>query len=82
MGYFKLPFLIKKFWWGQCGDRRKSHWFKWDEMTKSKMVSGMVLDIYSFLMILCWPNNLGGFCIIGTLCFIESLRQDFSQMAQ
>ena len=41
MGYFKLTFLIKKFWWGQCGDRRKSHWLKWDEMTKSKMVSGM-----------------------------------------
>ena len=41
MGYFKLPFLIKIFWWGQCGDRRKSHWLKWDEMTKSKMVNGM-----------------------------------------
>ena len=41
MGYFKLPFLIKKFWWGQCGDRRKSLWLKWDEITKSKMESGM-----------------------------------------
>ena len=41
MGYFKLPFLTKKFWWGQCGDRRKIHWLKWDEITKSKMVSSM-----------------------------------------
>ena len=41
MGYFKLPFLIKKFWWGQCGDIRKFYWLKWVKMTKSKMVSSM-----------------------------------------
>ena len=49
MGCFKIPLglchdiesLIKKFWWGQRGDRRKIHWLKWDEMTKSKMVGGM-----------------------------------------
>ena len=49
MGCFKLPIglcneievLIKKFWWGQQGDRRKVHWLKWEEMTKSKMVGGM-----------------------------------------
>ena len=35
--------LIKKFWWGQRGDRRKIHWIKWDELTKSKMVGGMGL---------------------------------------
>ena len=35
--------LIKKFWWGQRGDRRKIHWVKWDELTKSKMVVGMGL---------------------------------------
>ena len=36
MGCFKLPVslcneiesLIKKFWWGQWGDRRKIHWVK------------------------------------------------------
>ena len=39
IGYFKLPFLIKKFWWGQCGDIRKIYWLKWVEMTKYKMVS-------------------------------------------
>ena len=33
--------MIKKFWWGQRGDRRKIHWVKWDELTKSKMVGGM-----------------------------------------
>ena len=49
MGCFKLPIglcneievLIKKFWWVQQGDRRKVHWLKWEEMTKSKMVGGM-----------------------------------------
>ena len=49
MGCFKIPFslcheieaMIKKFWWGQRGDRRKIHWIKWEELTKSKMVSGM-----------------------------------------
>ena len=49
MGCFKLPIglcneievLIKKFWWGQQGDRRKVHWLKWEEMTKSKMVGGI-----------------------------------------
>ena len=49
MGYFKLPLglcneietLIKKFWWGQRGDRRKIQWVKWEEMTKSKTIEGM-----------------------------------------
>ncbi|XP_065616452.1 uncharacterized protein LOC136061927 [Quercus suber] len=49
MGCFKLPVglcneiksLIKKFWWGQRGDRRKIHWVKWEEMTKSKTIGGM-----------------------------------------
>ena len=49
MGCFKLPIglcneievLIKRFWWGQQDDRRKVHWLKWEEMTKSKIVGGM-----------------------------------------
>ena len=49
MGYFKLPVslcneiesLIKKFWWGQLGDRRKIQWVKWEDMTKSKAIGGM-----------------------------------------
>ena len=49
MGCFKLPIglcheieaLIKKFWWGQRGDRREIHWVKWEDMTKSKIVGGM-----------------------------------------
>ena len=49
MGCFKLPLglcddieaMIKKFWWGQRGDRRKIHWIRWSELTKSKMVGGM-----------------------------------------
>ena len=49
MGCFKLlvglcneiETLIKKFWWGQRGDRRKIHWVKWEEMKKSKTIGGM-----------------------------------------
>ena len=49
MGCFKLPLslcheietMIKKFWWGQRGDKRKIHWLKWDELTKSKLEGGM-----------------------------------------
>lgn len=49
MGCFKIPLglcpkieaLIKRFWWGQRVDSRKIYWLRWDEMTKSKMVSGM-----------------------------------------
>ncbi|KAL0004830.1 hypothetical protein SO802_012391 [Lithocarpus litseifolius] len=49
MGCFKIPVglcneieaMIKKFWWGQRGDRRKIHWVKWDELTKAKDVGGM-----------------------------------------
>ena len=46
MGRFKLLLslcneieaLIKKFWWGQRGDRKKIYWVKWEEMTKSKTI--------------------------------------------
>ena len=40
MSCFKLPLglcndiesLIRKFWWGQRGERRKIHWMKWDSL--------------------------------------------------
>ena len=49
MGCFKLPLglfheieaMVKKFWWGQRGDRRKIHWLRWDDLTKSKLVGGL-----------------------------------------
>ena len=49
MGCFKIPIglcneiegLIKKFWWGQRGDRRRIHWVKWEDMTRSKILGGM-----------------------------------------
>ena len=49
MGCFKIPIglcneiegLIKKFWWGQRGDRRRIHWVKWEDMTRSKTIGGM-----------------------------------------
>ena len=42
MGCFKIPLglchdieaLIKKFFWGQRGDRRKIHWVRWGELAK------------------------------------------------
>lgn len=49
MGCFKLPIglcheieaLIKNFRWGRRGDKRKIHWLRWEELTKSKMLGGM-----------------------------------------
>ena len=49
MGCYKLPMglcneikvMIRKFWWGQRGEKRKIHWLKWSEMTKSKNEGGM-----------------------------------------
>ena len=41
MSCFKLPLglcleiksLIRRFWWGQKGERRKVHWVKWDTLS-------------------------------------------------
>ena len=49
MGYFKIPLglcheietMIKKFWWGQRGEKRKIHWLKSKELTKPKLEGGM-----------------------------------------
>ena len=49
MSCFKLPVglcneiegLIRKFWWGQRGDRCKIHWVKWSTMCKPKREGGM-----------------------------------------
>ena len=46
---FKLPLglcneiekLIRGFWWGQRGDRRKIHWVKWEKMCEPKSGGGM-----------------------------------------
>ena len=49
MSCFKLPLglcndmesLIRKFWWGQRGERRKIHWVKWDSLCQPKANGGM-----------------------------------------
>ena len=82
MGYFKLPFLIKKFLWGQRGDRRKNHWLKWDEMIKSKMVGGMGFRDLSLFNDSLLAKQVWRLSHNRDSSFIESLRQDFSQMAQ
>ncbi|XP_065628492.1 uncharacterized protein LOC136067104 [Quercus suber] len=49
MSCFKLPTtlcheietLIRKFWWGQRGERRKVHWVKWGDMCQDKGQGGM-----------------------------------------
>ena len=49
MSSFKLPInifheietLIRKFWWGQQGERRKVHWVKWSRLCRSKHVGGL-----------------------------------------
>ena len=49
MSCFKLPVglcndievMIRKFWWGQRGDRRKIHWKKWEFLCKPKSKGGL-----------------------------------------
>ena len=49
MSCFKLPtslcheikVMVRKFWWGQRGERRKVHWIKWSKLCKPKNEGGM-----------------------------------------
>ena len=49
MGCFELPLgigkdiemLIRKFWWRQCGERRKMHWKNWETFCQPKREGGM-----------------------------------------
>ncbi|XP_030963604.1 uncharacterized protein LOC115984727 [Quercus lobata] len=49
MSCFRLPvglcqdieMLIRKFWWGQRGDRRNIHWKKWEVLCKPKLEGGL-----------------------------------------
>ena len=49
MSSFKLPLglcseiecLIRKFWWGQRGDRWKIYWVKWETLCQTKSEGGM-----------------------------------------
>ena len=49
MSCFKLPstlcheieIMVRKFWWGQRGERRKIHWVRWDDLCCRKNDGGM-----------------------------------------
>ena len=49
MNCFKLPVtlckeiesIIRKFWWGQNGDKRKIHWMRWEKLCSSKGEGGL-----------------------------------------
>ena len=49
MSCFKLPstlcheieVMVRKFWWGQRGNRRKVHWVKWHTLCLPKQNGGM-----------------------------------------
>ena len=49
MSCFKLPVtlcheievMVRKFWWGQQGERRKIHWVRWDDLCQHKSKWGM-----------------------------------------
>ncbi|CAO2152815.1 unnamed protein product [Urochloa humidicola] len=49
MGVFLLPASlhgalerqIRKFWWGELGGKRKTHWIAWNKFTKSKGAGGL-----------------------------------------
>lgn len=35
--------MVRKFWWGQRGERRKIHWVRWDDLCRHKNQGGMGL---------------------------------------
>ena len=37
----EIESLIRRFWWGQNGDRRKIHWVKWSTLCQTKDEGGM-----------------------------------------
>ena len=37
----EIESLIRRFWWGQKGERRKVHWVKWDTLCLPKKEGGM-----------------------------------------
>ena len=90
MSCFKLPItlcheietLVRKFWWGQRGERRKVHWVTWEEMCKHKDRGGMGFKDLTISMMQCWQNSHGDCYMMITLFSLEFLRQDFSPMAQ
>jgi hypothetical protein len=49
MNCFKLPVtlckeiegIIRKFWWGQNGDKRKIHWLRWEKLCSLKGAGGL-----------------------------------------
>ena len=85
MGCFKLPLglcheieaMVKKFFWGQRGDKRKIHWVKWSKLTKPKLEGGLGFRDLALSMTLFLPSKHGIFYIMKTLSFTEFLRQDF-----
>jgi hypothetical protein len=38
---FEIEVLIRKFWWGENGDKGKMHWIKWRNMCQSKTKGGL-----------------------------------------
>ncbi|XP_048491634.1 uncharacterized protein LOC125492926 [Beta vulgaris subsp. vulgaris] len=75
MGVYKLPVAViqeihstmARFWWGGSGDERKMHWLSWEKMCKPKCMGVWDLRILRSLMMLCWVNKFGGYCIIKIL---------------
>ena len=85
MGCFKIRLglchdieaLIKKFFWGQRGDRRKIHWVRWDELTNRRWQVEWDFEIWLFTMIPFWQSKHGDYYTIGHLHFIRFSKPPF-----
>ena len=61
MSCFKLPIslcheietMIRQFWWGQRGTRRRIHWVKWRTLCRQKAYGGMGFRELRILMTPC-----------------------------
>jgi hypothetical protein len=55
-----LERTIRKYWWGEDGDQRRTHWLAWEKFTRCKAEEDWVLEISKSLTRHCWPDKHGG----------------------
>ena len=88
MSCFKLPItvcheieaMIRKFWWGQRGTRRRIHWVKWSKMCRPKSLGYMGFRESKSLMMLCLASKFGAYYKTKILYSSSSSKKKFSHM--
>lgn len=67
---------------GQRGDKRKIHWLKWEDLTKSKMEGGMGFKDLALFDDSLLAKQSWWLLQIQIICFMKSLRRGSFPIAQ